>query len=175
MDGIWSKIKRDSQYQNESVQDWGAHLEFLQSILTEFDADWAPAEGTMIRIFREGLRPSVRVEMNQRGRELDSFREIIERAVDAEATAKLRPSSNTYEMDQNCLRGNRSVQPTVAQSPYRARPTEDPQGEPGDRVLIETPYEPRTSHSLQFRSPRSEKSDKKSRREKKEQYRQEQS
>ena len=55
VDGIWSKIKRNSQYQNKSVQDWGAHLKFLQSILTEFDANWAPAKGTMICIFREDL------------------------------------------------------------------------------------------------------------------------
>ena len=29
VDGIWSKMKRDSQYQNESVQDWTAHLKYL--------------------------------------------------------------------------------------------------------------------------------------------------
>ena len=70
--------------------------------MTPFNADWAPAKGTMIRIFQQGLWLSVRVEMNQRGRELDNLREIIERAVDAEATTKLRLSSNTCEMDQNC-------------------------------------------------------------------------
>ena len=63
VDGIRSKMKRDSQYQDESVQDWAAHLEYLQSILIEFDICCGPEEDTMIRYFREGLRPSVQVEM----------------------------------------------------------------------------------------------------------------
>ena len=29
VDGIWSKLKRDSQYQLEEVQDWTAHLKYL--------------------------------------------------------------------------------------------------------------------------------------------------
>ena len=84
------------------MQDWGAHLEFLRSILTKFDANWALAKATMIRIFQEDFWPSVRVEMNQCNRKLDSFKEIIERVVNVEATAKLKPSSNICEMDQNC-------------------------------------------------------------------------
>ena len=139
-------------------------------MLTEFDADWALAEGIMIRIFQKNLSLSVRVEMNQRGCELDSFREIIERAVNAEAKAKLRLSSNTCEMDQNYPQGNRPVQLTIAQSLYQARLTEDPQGEPGDREFIEAPYKSKTSHLLQFCSLHSKKPDKKSWREKKEQY-----
>ena len=63
VDSIWKKVKRDSQYQDKSVQDWAAHLEYLQSILIEFDSEYAPEEGTMICYFRKGLRPSVRVEM----------------------------------------------------------------------------------------------------------------
>ena len=88
------------------VQDWAAHLEYLQSILIEFDSECAPEEGTMIRYFREGLRPSVRVEMEQRGRELDSFEELVEKAVDAEAKAALRPRSYARETDQHCLQGS---------------------------------------------------------------------
>ena len=63
VDSIWSKTKRDSQYQNEIVQDWAAYLEYLQSILSEFDADGAPKKDTMIRYFREGLKPSIRAEI----------------------------------------------------------------------------------------------------------------
>ena len=48
VDSIWSKIKRDSQYPHKSVYDWTAHLEYLQSILIEFDPDFTPEEGTMI-------------------------------------------------------------------------------------------------------------------------------
>ena len=70
---IWSKIKRDSQYQQEEVQDWASHLEHLQAILIEFDADRAPEEATLIRLFREGLKPSVKAQMEQRGREKDGW------------------------------------------------------------------------------------------------------
>ena len=34
---ICSKFKRDTQYQAESVLDWVGHLEYLQSILLEYN------------------------------------------------------------------------------------------------------------------------------------------
>ena len=67
------------------MQDWAAHLEYLQSILLEFDADGALKEGTMIRYFRKGLRPSIQAEIEQHGRKLDSFKELVEKVVDAKA------------------------------------------------------------------------------------------
>ncbi len=39
---VWSKLRGDAQYQSEEVQDWAAHLDHLQSILLEFDANNAP-------------------------------------------------------------------------------------------------------------------------------------
>ena len=108
MDTIWSRIKRDSQYQQEEVQDWAAHLEHLQSILIEFDADGAPEESAVVRFFREGLKPSVKAQMEQRGREKDSWEKLIEKAIDAEAKASLQAPSNLREMDQRCPRGNKS-------------------------------------------------------------------
>ena len=66
VDSVWKKVKCNSQYQDKSVQDWATHLEYLQSILIEFDFKWAPKEGTIIWYFRESLRPSIRVEMEQR-------------------------------------------------------------------------------------------------------------
>lgn len=99
VDGIWSKLKRDSQYQLEDVQDWAAHLEYLKSILHEFDDAGAPEEFYLIRFFREGLRPSIRAQMEQRGQELDSWAEIVEKAVDAEAKAGLQPASFIKEID----------------------------------------------------------------------------
>ena len=61
VDNIWSKIKRDSEYQLEEVQDWAVHLEYLQSILMEFDADFAPSEAFLGQYFYEGLRPSIKL------------------------------------------------------------------------------------------------------------------
>ena len=107
VDNLWSKLKRDSQYQSESVLDWASHLEHLQSILLEFDADGAPGEPTMIRYFREGLKPSIQAEMEQRGRELDNFKDTIQKTVDAETKAALRPRSAARETDQHCPRGTR--------------------------------------------------------------------
>lgn len=71
MDNIWNKVKRDSQYTQEEVQDWASHLEHLQSILSEFDAGAALNESHLMRFFGDGLRPLIKVWMDQRGRELD--------------------------------------------------------------------------------------------------------
>lgn len=102
VDNIWSKVKRDSQYQQEEVQDWALHLEYLQSILLEFDADAASNESYLIRFFRDGLKPSIKVWMDQRGRELDSWDELVEKAIDVEAKASLQPAFILSKMDQSC-------------------------------------------------------------------------
>ena len=107
VNSIWSKLKRDFQYQLEEVQDWAAHLEYLQSILLKFDNSRAPEESYLICFFREGLMPSIRAQIEQRGYELDSWTEIVEKAVDAEAQASLQPISYIKDIDQQCLRGSR--------------------------------------------------------------------
>ena len=107
MDGLWSNIRRDSQYQDEPALDWASHLEYLQSILQEFNPDGAPGEPTMVRYFREGLEPSIQAKIEHRGCELDSFEELVEKANDAEAKAALRPRTYAWDTNQYCLRGNR--------------------------------------------------------------------
>ena len=89
MDTYWGKIKRDSQYQLEEVLDWAAHLEHLQAVLREFDSAATPNEETMIRYFREGLKPFIRAQLDAQGRDLDSWEEAVEKAVNAEAKALL--------------------------------------------------------------------------------------
>ena len=61
----------------------------------------------MIRCFREGLRPSIRAQLDARGRDLDSWEEAVEKAVNAEAKALLQSSASTRDMDSRCPRGNR--------------------------------------------------------------------
>ena len=39
VDSVWKKVKRDSQYQDKLAQDSAAYLEYLQSILIEFDSE----------------------------------------------------------------------------------------------------------------------------------------
>ena len=157
VDNLWSKFRRDSQYQSESVLDWASHLEHLQSILLEFDADGAPGEPTMIRYFREGLRPSIRVEMQQHGRELDSFEDTIEKAVDAEAKAALRPRSISRETDQHYPQGTRPANSTATKS--QGSPMKDPKVEK---------LNSRTQESTSLYHPkRMEASDRKTRKEQK--------
>ncbi len=64
VDSYWSKIRRDSQYQQEEVLDWAAHMEHLQVVLKEFDPTGALNETTLIRYFRDGLRPFIRAQLD---------------------------------------------------------------------------------------------------------------
>ncbi len=59
VDSCWTKIRQDSEYQQEEVLDWAAHLEHLQAMLKKFDPTGAPNKTILIRFFREGLRPSI--------------------------------------------------------------------------------------------------------------------
>ena len=80
----------------------------------------------MIRYFREGLRPSVRVKMKQRGQELDSFEELVEKAVTTEAKAAPRLRFYARETNQHCLRGSR---PLAAKANTQGQPMKDPKVE----------------------------------------------
>ena len=64
----------------------------------------------MIRYFREGLRPSVRAQLDARGRDLDSWEEAVEKAVNAEAKALLQSSSSTHDMDSRYPQENRPAE-----------------------------------------------------------------
>ena len=80
----------------------------------------------MIQYFWEGLRPSVQVEMEQRGWALDSFEEIVEKTVDAKAKAALRPRSYARDTNQYCFRGSR---PSAAKTSAEGQPMKDPRVE----------------------------------------------
>ena len=61
----------------------------------------------MIWYFREGLRPLVRVKIEQRSREIDSFKELVKKAVDAKAKTAFRPRSYPCKTDHHCLQSSR--------------------------------------------------------------------
>ena len=105
MDSYWGKIKRDSQYQLEEVLNWATHLEHLQAVLQEFDPTATPNEETIIRYFRESLKPSIWEQLDARGRELDSWEEAVEKAVNVEAKTLLQPPLGIREIDAKCLQG----------------------------------------------------------------------
>ena len=69
--------------------DWAAHLEYLQVVLREFDFVAAPNEGIMIWYFWESLRPSIQAQLDVKDRDLDSWDEVVNKTVDAEAKASL--------------------------------------------------------------------------------------
>ena len=73
----------------------------------EFDPAAAPTESTMVRYFEEGLKPSIKAEMDQDATHLDNYEELVAKAVRAEAKAGLRPSSYVREADLQVLRGSR--------------------------------------------------------------------
>ncbi len=105
MDNIWSNIRRDSQYQKEKVEDWAAHLKHLQSILREFHTECAQSESLLGRYFYEGLRPSIKLWIDEESQEQLGWDNLIKKATKAEAKAKLQgPSSR--DLDQRCPRGN---------------------------------------------------------------------
>ena len=144
--------------------DWASHLKHLQSIFLEFDADEAPGEPTMIKYFREGLKPSIRAEIEQYGRELDSFEDTIQKAVNAEAQATLSPRSATRETDQHCPQSTWPAISTAAKS----------QGSPMKDPRVEEP-KTRTQKANSSYCPEStETSDKKTRKEKKKRHRRDQ-
>ena len=133
----------------EEARDWVLHLQHLSSILAEFDTVGAPNESTMICYFWKGLKPSIKVEMEQQDRALTSFEEMVQRAVNAEAKAGLRSSIMVRNADSRCPRGHRPSQNTFTKvqtqgstakesKPEESRPKES---KPADG---KTPAPPRT-------------------------------
>lgn len=57
----------------------------------------------MIRYFQEDLRLSIRVKLDVWGQDLDSWKEAVEKIVNAEAKALLQSASITRQMDSKCL------------------------------------------------------------------------
>lgn len=82
----------------------------------KFDSVEASTKLTMIQYFQEDLKPSIEAKMDQRGRELDSFKELVERAVEAQTKGALQPVSYTHKTDQHCLRENRLAHINVAKA-----------------------------------------------------------
>ena len=107
MDTIWSNIKRDSQYQLEEVQDWASHLKHLQSILVQFDVDGALVKSNLIWLFREGLKPLIRAQMEPRSQEYDSWDKLVKKTVVAKVKANLQPSYYSRDIDNCCPKGSR--------------------------------------------------------------------
>ena len=77
------------QHELEEVMDWAAHLQHLETVLQEFDADTVILEPVLIRLFHDGLRPSIRAQAEQKGRQKDTWDQAIKKGITAEAKAAL--------------------------------------------------------------------------------------
>ena len=124
--------------------------------MIEFDPEYAPGEDTMIWYFWEGLRLPLRVKMKHRGREFNSFEELVEKAVNAEAKATLWPRSYTCKTDQYCLWGS---QPLAAKASTQNQPIKDSRvEEPKSRPQKLKAPAPQHSNSIKiFEQARKEK------------------
>ena len=80
----------------------------------------------MICYFWEGLQPSVKVEMEQHGRELNSFKELVKKAGDAKAMAAIWPRFHARKTDQYCFQGSWL---SAAKTSTQGQPIKDPRVE----------------------------------------------
>ncbi len=89
----------------EEVQDWAAHLEYLQSILLEFDANKTLREGQLGQTFYDGFRPLIKLWITDIGEDM-LWDDQIRAANKAEARAKIQGS---IYLDQRCPKGKRPL------------------------------------------------------------------
>lgn len=75
------------------------YLKHLQSILIEYDLTATPKKSIIVRIFKEGLKLSIKAEINQDTIQLNDYKELTIKVVKAKAKAGLWPSFHIREID----------------------------------------------------------------------------
>ncbi len=85
--------------------DRAIYLEHLQAVIKEFDLILASNEGILIGYFRKRLHPFIGAQLDNWGRDLDAWDEVVEKAVNIEVKAYLQPLSETREIDSRCPNG----------------------------------------------------------------------
>ena len=68
----------------------------------------------------------MQVKIKQRSQKLNSFEEIVKKAVDVKAKTAFRPCSFTRNINQHCLQGRR---PSATKTSTQGQPMKDPQVE----------------------------------------------
>ena len=76
-------------------------------VLQEFDLTTTLNKENMIQYFQESLRAFIRAQLDIRGRELDSWEEAVEKAINAKAKTLVQSSSSTREIDSKCSQENK--------------------------------------------------------------------
>ena len=125
----------------------------------------------MICYFREGLKPSIKVEIEQQDRESMDFEEMVQRAVNAKAKAGLRSSTMVRDLDARCPRGHRPSHNTSSKvqtqgsshkdSPRSEEPKhKDPKPAPSrDNAAEQAKKEDRKDKKKKLRNRRRERND----------------
>ena len=137
-------MRGDSQHQQEEVQDWAAHLEHLQSILLEFDADCAPSEVQLCHIFYDGLRLSVKLWIGKEGWQKLSWDDLISAANRTEAKARIK---DYRHLDQRCPKERRLLKLSI--DFWDERPGKKLQLKATTLGLIVTPAKPSGSQRVE--------------------------
>ena len=83
----------------------------------------------MICYFREGLKPSIKVEIEQQDREAMDFEEMVQRVVKAKAKAGLKSSAMVRDLDICCPRGHRSSNSTASKVQTQETSIKEPRPE----------------------------------------------
>ena len=71
-------------------------------VVQEFDLATTPNKEIMIQYFRKSLKPSIWVQLDTQGRELDFEEEIVKKAVNIKVKVLPQSSSNIREIDSKC-------------------------------------------------------------------------
>ncbi len=88
-------------------------------MLKEFDPTGAPNKTTLIYYFREGLRPSIQVQLDYPERDLDGWEEVVEKAGDTETKANLQPPFYIRDIDTKCPKDHRPSAKKDKEDTYR--------------------------------------------------------
>ncbi len=83
------------------------HLEYLQAVLKEFNPTGALNEITLIRYFQEGLRLSIRAQLDHQGQDLNTWEEVVEKSGNVETKANLQPPFYVRDINIRCPKGHR--------------------------------------------------------------------
>lgn len=91
--------------------------------MVKFDEKRALVEASLIRFFRKDFRPSIRAQMEPRSEEYDSWDDLVEKTIAAEAKASLQPFYYSCNIDNRCPKGNRPshmtlLKPKLGQKSY---------------------------------------------------------
>ena len=107
----------------------------------------------LCRYFYKGLRPSIRLWIDEEGRDLDGWNALIKKAIRAKAKAKIQASASR-DLDQPCHRGNRPVHTSAAKA--QAQSVKDSRVEE-PKVRAPESSTPRSSNSEPSAKARREK------------------